>query len=336
MRQIFLLLLLWPLDRGCWGGWGPHEALEQHHEDRRASAIDILQQYHERGNLRRGSVPLPHAPDDVHLPAEVAAAIASHSDRHNDDGGGGGSSGGGVGGRSTVAPVSVVEEPSAEALEQSLTRRAGVRVTADVRGNLGPPSVVCQIKPGADWLKDRWQAASDMGGTAIPGRHWLVVDLGRPVVADRAVLDWEAAFASKYRIEVRSTAPLGLDDDGSGGEEPSATAGGGGGEGGGGWRVLFDASRGDASAAVRGGRRRTHERGRSPGVKPKQVTGGKPGGVPLHVVHTVLLVEDDQGYDAASPVVTEPFQYLRVVVLKPAMGWGVSLWQLDLVGFDVT
>ena len=99
---------------------------------------------------------------------------------------------------------------------------------------------------------------------------------------------------------------------------------------------MFDASRGDASAAVRGGRRRTHERGRSPGVPKKQVTGGKPGGVPLHVVHTVLLVEDDQGYDAASPVVTEPFQYLRVVVLKPAMGWGVSLWQLDLVGFDVT
>ena len=96
---------------------------------------------------------------------------------------------------------------------------------------------------------------------------------------------------------------------------------------------MFDASRGDASAAVRGGRRRTREQGRSPGV-PKQ-TGGKPG-VPLHVVHTVLLVEDDQGYDAASPVVTEPFQYLRVVVLKPAMGWGVSLWQLDLVGFDVT
>ena len=323
VRQIFLLLLLWPLDRGCWGGWGPHEALEQHHEDRRASAIDILQQYHERGNLRRGSVPLPHAPDDVHLPAEVAAAIASHSHGQNDGSGG---SSGGVGGRSTVAPVSVVEEPSAEALEQSLTRRAGVRVTADVRGNLGPPSVVCQIKPGTDWLKDRWQAASDMGGTAIPGRHWLVVDLGRPVVADRVVLDWEAAFASKYRIEVRSTAPLGLDDDG--GEAPSA----GGGESGG-WRVLFDASRGDASAAVRGGRRRTREQGRSPGV-PKQ-TGGKPG-VPLHVVHTVLLVEDDQGYDAASPVVTEPFQYLRVVVLKPAMGWGVSLWQLDLVGFDVT
>ena len=53
-------------------------------------------------------------------------------------------------------------------------------------------------------------------------------------------------------------------------------------------------------------------------------------------MHTVLLVEDDQGYDAASPVVTEPFRFLRVLVLRPAMGWGVSLWQLDLIGFEVT
>ncbi len=42
-----------------------------------------------------------------------------------------------------------------------------------------------------------------MGGTAIPGRHWVVLDLGRPVRAATAVLDWEAAFAKDYRIEVQ-------------------------------------------------------------------------------------------------------------------------------------
>eukprot|EP01043_Picozoa_sp_COSAG02_P090252 COSAG02_NODE_27131_length_616_cov_1.139265_1_plen_60_part_00 len=25
-----------------------------------------------------------------------------------------------------------------------------------------------------DWLKDRWQAAKDMNGTPIPGKHWAV------------------------------------------------------------------------------------------------------------------------------------------------------------------
>ena len=83
---------------------------------------------------------------------------------------------------------------------------------------------------------------------------------------------------------------------------------------------------GDASEAVVAGRRASRVVGQSPGAK----------GQPLHVMHTVLLVEDDQGYDAASPVVTEPFRFLRVLVLRPAMGWGVSLWQLDLIGFEVT
>jgi hypothetical protein len=30
-----------------------------------------------------------------------------------------------------------------------------------------------------------------MGGTAIPGKHWLLIDLGREVEAATAVLDWE-------------------------------------------------------------------------------------------------------------------------------------------------
>jgi hypothetical protein len=37
--------------------------------------------------------------------------------------------------------------------------------------------------------------------------------------------------------------------------------------------------------------------------------------------------------DGDPPVVgLDPFRYLRVVITKPAMGWGVSLWQIDLIG----
>merc|ERR1712161_58961 len=39
-----------------------------------------------------------------------------------------------------------------------------VVATSDVRGNLGPISVVIQSKPGSDWIHDRWQAASNMHG----------------------------------------------------------------------------------------------------------------------------------------------------------------------------
>ena len=43
-----------------------------------------------------------------------------------------------------------------------LSRSQDVKVTADVRGNLGPIEVIKQANPGTNWIKDRWQAASDM------------------------------------------------------------------------------------------------------------------------------------------------------------------------------
>ena len=46
-----------------------------------------------------------------------------------------------------------------------ISRDIRVKVTADTLGNLGPPSVMIQKFPGSNWIKDRWQAASDMGGT---------------------------------------------------------------------------------------------------------------------------------------------------------------------------
>ena len=71
----------------------------------------------------------------------------------DDDGGGGG------GGAAAAAP-------SSNAAARSLTREPGVSVSCDARGNLGPCEVVIQSMPGPNWLKDRWQAASDMGGAS--------------------------------------------------------------------------------------------------------------------------------------------------------------------------
>jgi len=67
----------------------------------------------------------------------------------------------------------------------SLTRNPRATATTDTRGNLGPAEVMLQDPPGDDWIKDRWQAASDMGGTAIAGEHWVEIDLGRVVVPTR-------------------------------------------------------------------------------------------------------------------------------------------------------
>ena len=84
-----------------------------------------------------------------------------------------------------------------------ISRNSGVTAICDRRGNLGPCGVVVQDVPGSDWLKDRWQAASDMGGTAIPGAHWVLLDFHRPVKARSFVLDWETAYAEDYRLEGR-------------------------------------------------------------------------------------------------------------------------------------
>ena len=138
-------------------------------------------------------------------------------------------------------------------MPQLLSRSDSVTATADVRGNLGPASVVIQKEPGADWIKDRWQAASNMHGTAIKGAHWVKLDFGRDIVVERVVLDWEAAYANQYKLE-GSNFDI-SDDDGADK-----------------W-VMFDGT--DQSQEYR---RTSEESGQSPGVKTK---------TPLHVVHTI-------------------------------------------------
>eukprot|EP01013_Petalomonas_cantuscygni_P022763 TRINITY_DN44080_c0_g1_i1.p1 TRINITY_DN44080_c0_g1~~TRINITY_DN44080_c0_g1_i1.p1 ORF type:complete len:285 (-),score=16.56 TRINITY_DN44080_c0_g1_i1:165-1019(-) len=100
------------------------------------------------------------------------------------------------------------EVPPADSRE--MTERSDIRTSAsllsigcpassDVRGNLGAASVVTDPST-KDWLRDRWQAASNMHGKPIPGPHWVAIDLMRPVLAERFVLDWDTAFASEYVV----------------------------------------------------------------------------------------------------------------------------------------
>lgn len=76
-----------------------------------------------------------------------------------------------------------------------------VLITTDVRGNLGPPEVM--LNNGTDWINDRWQAASDMHGTAIKGIHWVHFDFIGVVTLSTVVLDWEAACSDNYKLEAR-------------------------------------------------------------------------------------------------------------------------------------
>jgi len=108
-----------------------------------------------------------------------------------------------------VEMVEEKEEPRAAAVAVAPPAATKVRVEtllsahrpviSDVRGNLGPPSVVTNAED-EDWLKDRWQSALDMTGSPIPGSHFLEVDLGRKSLITKIVLDWESAYCEQYSL----------------------------------------------------------------------------------------------------------------------------------------
>jgi hypothetical protein len=203
-----------------------------------------------------------------------------------------------------------------------LSRNPGVIITSSTRGNLGPASVLNQNPPGTDWLKDRWQAASDMVGTAIPGRHWILLDLSSlaassSILVTKVVLDWETAYAKDYRIEGRIDPPPPPptlsnnkeknDDDGK-------------------WCTLYDGALDDVKKLM-SIHRSVEEYGQSPGVVSEKL--------PLHIVHTINFTtttdtpphgEDDNNLKCRT------LRYLRVYIDNPARGWGVSLWQVDVYG----
>ncbi|KAJ1388479.1 hypothetical protein B484DRAFT_425807, partial [Ochromonadaceae sp. CCMP2298] len=138
--------------------------------------------------------------------SDLNARTHSHSRNSSGDSGSGLQAGPAALAVPAAAPLPAAPAPALTIV----SRLPGVAATSDVRGNLGPVGVVLQSPPGTNWLKDRccvgtgtgrWQAASDMGGTALPGEHWVILDLGRDTGVARVVLDWEAAFANDYVIQ---------------------------------------------------------------------------------------------------------------------------------------
>lgn len=190
----------------------------------------------------------------------------------------------------TLTDVSVGKDAEQMPMEPRYLSRTGkVIATADVRGNLGLASVVVQSIPGKDWIHDRWQAASDMHGTAIGGVHWIHLDFVAEIVPEKIILDWEAAYSEKYRLEA-SLDPI-TD------ETPREAM----------WTVF------DSTDPIQRARIDVQKAGQSPGVKTK---------TPLHVIHTLHPLQS-----------RKPLRYLRLYILSSAMGWGVSLWQFDVVGY---
>ena len=185
-----------------------------------------------------------------------------------------------------------------------LSRNPKVTITTSAQGNLGPPSVLNQDPPGSDWIKDRWQAASDMHGTAVRGSHWVLFDFTQLLVQEeeeqqeegggdgrrrgiqmtKIVLDWETAFAKDYRIEGRMIMDHHHPIDNSGDFVDSSNNND--------WCVLYDS--GDKSTNNNDNNSSNNEKvihridhypmrteeeyGQSPGVKQK---------LPLHIIHTI-------------------------------------------------
>ena len=281
----------------------------------------------------------------IHIPASAAArksASASLSARSRSR-------------TRTQRSILLSRDPDSDP-EASHQRRppVAVTVTSDVRGNLGPASVILQNPPGTNWIKDRWQAAGDMHGTAIPGQHWVQLDFGNlhshsrgrgrgrslemEMEIDRVVIDWEAAYAKDYRIEISmgdSEAKAKAEAKSKSTRKELETE-----EEGFNWCVLFDGANtntntntndnansdtgtgvhaDDASAKDLGSKRSVKEYGQSPGVKKK---------TPLHVVHTI-----DMNGAQQSKCNFQSFRYLRVFINKSVTGWGVSIWELDVYGW---
>ena len=180
--------------------------------------------------------------------------------------------------------------------------RQGVHVTADVKGNLGPPSVLNQVNPGNDWLNDRWQAASDMHGTEIKGSHWIEMDFsalreqGIAFWPAYVILDWETAVSTDYVIYGRRR------------EDASDS-----------WTVFFDSKKHEYD---------TTTSGKSPGVKKD---------MPLHYVHNVTLKEQLSPEAITDGIHGEPklVDVIRILIRSSDHGWGVSLWQIDIYGLKV-
>ena len=218
-------------------------------------------------------------------------------------------------------------------------------VTTDVRGNLGPASVLIQNQT-LDWIKDRWQAASDMHGTNIHGPHnvqleWTydvvhptkdTIHLRRAstishstphrgaldVVLKRIVLDWEAAYSDNYDIQIWNDLtqqwvsifimrPLPPTKK----KQPPPPL-----------PVDENATTASAKFDITGGIVIATEWGQSPGVTFP---------TPLHIIHDISLSDPSNQFQNLTTWTT-PSSKMRIVIHTSATGWGVSLWQVQVYG----
>jgi hypothetical protein len=170
-------------------------------------------------------------------------------------------------------------------------------ITTDVRGNLGPAQVMLQN--GTDWIRDRWQAASDMHGTNIQGAHWVEIHFKSPIShISRVVLDWEAAYSDNYEIQVSRNSDAAQT---TGNSSSSRIV----------WETIFSAPNPDAMIVT--------QFGQSPGVSEP---------TPLHVVHDIRE-SNSLTLFRSTEVATNK---IRLLIKKSTTGWGVSLWQIQVYG----
>eukprot|EP00944_MAST-04C_sp_MAST-4C-sp1_P000074 g74.t1 len=105
------------------------------------------------------------------------------------------------------SPPSVKNQPSSKNTDSYSDRdiaKLAVKVTSSVRGNLGPPNVVINGKSN-DWLKDRWQAAKNMQGVPIPGRHFIQLTFDKSISRITSItLDYETAFSKSFVVSLLS------------------------------------------------------------------------------------------------------------------------------------
>lgn len=201
------------------------------------------------------------------------------------------------------APAQVEVPPQAPRFQRSELLSLGRPATADVRGNLGPASVVTSPDVG-DWLKDRWQAAVDMTGRPIRGSHWVEVDLGRPCVVARVVLDWEVAYASQYVVQGRL---------GSSGP----------------WADIVT----HKAAVVSTKRRFSHpKQAKKHVVHTLDVPSAS--ARPAAGVTAPTAAADPPAVEIDTSA-TSAVRYVRVVTKRNGSQWGVSLWRFEVYGVEV-
>jgi hypothetical protein len=224
-------------------------------------------------------------------------------------------------------------------------------VTADVRGNLGDAAVVLTDPNGTDWLKDRWQAASDLHGTEIRGAHWVRLEFAPHIIVGNdnggsggtitsIILDWETAYSDDYRIDglVRVWPPVlpGQPDTVNGAADEQQKAA----------RMmmipLFD-SKQQQQKNDNSNNFKTRSYGQSPGVPQK---------LPLHIIHeidmttmttgssstTIATTTRTTGTTQRTPPPPPMVCYGILLSIRSPFhkGWGVSLWSIQVYGMIAT